>query len=726
MNKIRLKRVEMHHFRSVRDSLSFDFPETGVVLLQGPSGAGKSTFILALSVVLDCCPFPMTELQSFLTPEPFWVKVTFHSDKAGTFSITRGAKNKLEREGMKPLTSVKAISEEMYKLFEVPADLTSDTVKDLTYRPQDEESDFLTWPNAVKQNFLATLLGMNRFEIAIKLANESVSKLQSQRNQTQIQVSGKRDFIRALHSQMSMLPAVDLERERALTERVKALEAQAAELAAGQQEAQKALSLFQQTAPRQVLMLLANAKAEHDRKLTAWEIEYKQANQGVSDLRVSMPSDEEQKLDRLYGQGQEKLKGLKLADEVARQQVEVEKSRLTASIMIAKNEAGKQERYRDAIRAVKERIATLAGKKCPTCQRDWSDAHFEAEELELARLEDSLKAAIASENEIPALRIQRDAKVWTANPEIAKIETVLAKMTEKMHGLHIAREAVASGAAEKARALVLEVGHKRVNFDNEYRDQEKQAQQQVDQQRHELESVVSTKQYAAALAASEVALTRTQLSGCASGNKQAIGGRASLEKQIQDYEQAAEELEKQLVVTDQQIGEEQDFATAVGRDGFMGSIFDEIVQEIAGETNTILGRVNNTSTVVLEFRSENVTQKGAVTKELKPYITIGGYDIGLKSGLSGGMLSAVKLANKLARRGVIGRRTGVNLGWICLDEPFNGMGRVDKETALEILNEIAVDDLVIVVDHGDSFKGQFAKTLKFQLTHGATTMEEVC
>jgi DNA repair exonuclease SbcCD ATPase subunit len=158
----------------------------------------------------------------------------------------------------------------------------------------------------------------------------------------------------------------------------------------------------------------------------------------------------------------------------------------------------------------------------------------------------------------------------------------------------------------------------------------------------------------------------------------------------------------------------------VGRDGFLGSIFDEVLVEISSETNKILSSIPNTSHMTLNLRSERLTQKGTIEKGIVPVIAIGGHEAPFESGCSGGMRSAVELAVDLAVATVISRRTGVVPGWLVLDECFEGLGVCEKEACLQILGSYADDKLILVVDHSSETKEAFSQFIDVEYRDGVS------
>jgi len=147
--------------------------------------------------------------------------------------------------------------------------------------------------------------------------------------------------------------------------------------------------------------------------------------------------------------------------------------------------------------------------------------------------------------------------------------------------------------------------------------------------------------------------------------------------------------------------------------GFLGQIFAELLAEVSNETNRILSNLPNASKVTLHFETDRETQDGKLRNEITPVAFFGGRHWPLESGASGGMFTSIELAVDLAVANVISRRTGVELGWLILDESFaNGSDKVTKEGCLEILKQYSDDKLIIVVEHASEFKEMFSRVIE--------------
>jgi len=64
----------------------------------------------------------------------------------------------------------------------------------------------------------------------------------------------------------------------------------------------------------------------------------------------------------------------------------------------------------------------------------------------------------------------------------------------------------------------------------------------------------------------------------------------------------------------------------------------------------------------------------------------------------------------LAVSETIRARTGTNLGWIILDEALEGLGVVEKQSALDMLKQ-KIKGTVLVIDHSTEVKEGFDKII---------------
>lgn len=146
--------------------------------------------------------------------------------------------------------------------------------------------------------------------------------------------------------------------------------------------------------------------------------------------------------------------------------------------------------------------------------------------------------------------------------------------------------------------------------------------------------------------------------------------------------------------------------------GFMGSIFDEILQAIQAKTNRMIAKLPNMNGITFKISSSSVTQKGKVKKAITKQFFKFGKPMGIKN-LSGGQRCALELFTDLAVRYEIIKRSGLKLGWISLDEAMYGLDTDSTLAALEVLRQ-EIDGLILVIDHATEIKEGFEKIIKIE------------
>jgi DNA repair exonuclease SbcCD ATPase subunit len=176
-------------------------------------------------------------------------------------------------------------------------------------------------------------------------------------------------------------------------------------------------------------------------------------------------------------------------------------------------------------------------------------------------------------------------------------------------------------------------------------------------------------------------------------------------------------LESTLTKKQSTLQIETDFCKVLGKEGFLGSIFDEVLNEIVHEINNKLSTIANMSSVVFNFKTESVTTKGTVKKSIVPVVNIRGHENKI-SALSGGMLSSLDLITDLSVKDVIERRTNKKIGFCFIDEAFNGQGGPTKEACLEILNQNSSNRTFYLIDHHSEVKEYFNQIIEVEMQNG--------
>ena len=143
----------------------------------------------------------------------------------------------------------------------------------------------------------------------------------------------------------------------------------------------------------------------------------------------------------------------------------------------------------------------------------------------------------------------------------------------------------------------------------------------------------------------------------------------------------------------------------LGRTGFLGAIFDEVLRDITNKSNDLIAHVPNVSSYTVSISSSTVTKTGKVNKKIDTFLYRDGEKVSFKS-LSGGQKTSIELCVDLAVAEVIRARSGSKLGWVALDEAMDALG---IETKISMLDAIKgrIKGLIIVVDHSTEIKEAF-------------------
>jgi len=330
---------------------------------------------------------------------------------------------------------------------------------------------------------------------------------------------------------------------------------------------------------------------------------------------------------------------------------------------------------------LKKQVEALAAGNCSTCLRAW-DKSGEARaeiESEISSVTNSLLRYDTVEMQIFGLEERRRAILSDTDPHAAK----MASLSNIVNSLDV-RLAALKG--EIAAVGVPEIDEKLLSNEK---------------LRNELRvrlSVMEEKARNDARQMSEYLSLKTRH-----------------DKELADARKRLDDVSADLDKVTSKLCREKDFVSLLGRDGFMGRFLGEILSEVESDANERLRRLSNTRSVGIQFLMETDAGK----QRIQAMVNIRGNVSKFKTGPSGGMKTSIHQCVDLALVAAIRRRATRPLpGWLCLDEVFNGQGRVTKESTLEILQEQAQDHLVLVVDHGTEFQEAFGHSILVEFNDG--------
>ena len=704
MEPIKLKSISLQGFRSFEAKSTLTFPDSGLVLFEGPSGAGKSTVLMGIAYALGYSPYPATELKSWHEGAQMEVKATLSGTVEGEANIVRGTTTALytEKGDTKGASAVNA------KL-PVLLGMNTELLSALTYRPQKTPGLFLSKTNSEMQDFLTTLLDLGKYEKAIEASQEQAKELQSKYTQYAEVTVGKQVAYTALQLDMPSYPK--------MPESLKPF----------QHQVEEALSFINEQKE-----IVARLQEENTAFKDAWNNEIKEVRT-LGETEILVLHDEKPvnaptrnvkiaDLEAAIAQGKERLAKLE-AEEAHRRAIWEAAMVDTVNHINGADYAIKSlPAYELRKKELEQDIASLEQATCPRCERPWIEAEMESDLLGsradlkqvLSDIEVSKGCVEAKESWMRELAQIKHKLATEADPKIEQLKKII-------HDLDVERFGEVCTLQEKFNTTVAEWEQKiqtvrlntatRVNQINHVHQATYEAKQRV------LGLATDDRQNALELwGKAQTALKEAEYRND-TGKREWEAWAKRDAKATQEVKEASEKVK----ATQDALNMEQDLLELLK--SFLTAIFDEVLAEIAWNTNEMMKNVPNVSHVTIGFRSESTTAKGTIRRAIVPYVTIDGAERNLKTALSGGMSTAVELAVDLAVRKVISARTGVKPGWLVLDECFEGLGIAEKEACMGLLQQAAQDTLILVVDHMTEFKEMFNKRFTVTSVGGRSQIE---
>jgi DNA repair exonuclease SbcCD ATPase subunit len=174
-----------------------------------------------------------------------------------------------------------------------------------------------------------------------------------------------------------------------------------------------------------------------------------------------------------------------------------------------------------------------------------------------------------------------------------------------------------------------------------------------------------------------------------------------------------------LSVLQQNLGLMHNVCTVFSPTGAPAYVMDTIVDAFNDQVNDFIGAIwSNASYKILTHK---VTSANKVSTKFSEVLTMSGSECSLGS-LSGGEFRALSLAVDFTICAVVERYFGQSINPLILDEPFNGLDAVGRELVVNLLEKMAINKQVIVVDHAGESKSMFDKVVVVEKRNGIATI----
>lgn len=194
-----------------------------------------------------------------------------------------------------------------------------------------------------------------------------------------------------------------------------------------------------------------------------------------------------------------------------------------------------------------------------------------------------------------------------------------------------------------------------------------------------------------------------------------LSNNGELANKIKVLAQAMAKLTKTVELNTREIEIYKTVSSMYAPTGAQAYILDSIVESFNESVVKYVDLVwPNVSYKIHSFKE---TSKGDITAKFSESLTMGGKDISIGS-LSGGECKALSLCVDFAILDILEKYFGFALNPIILDEPFDGLDSIGREIVVELLEKLAQDRQIMVVDHASEVRSMFSQVIKVEKRNG--------
>lgn len=153
--------------------------------------------------------------------------------------------------------------------------------------------------------------------------------------------------------------------------------------------------------------------------------------------------------------------------------------------------------------------------------------------------------------------------------------------------------------------------------------------------------------------------------------------------------------------------------------GAQAYVLDSVVDSFNEVIQKYVDMLSPNMSYVLNSFKEN--SSGDVVAKFSETLTKGGDQVSVGS-LSGGEEKGLSLCVDFALLEVLEMQFGMTLNPIILDEPFDGLDAAGREIVVDLLENLARNRQIFVVDHASESKAMFTKSVRIELRNNVSTI----
>jgi DNA repair exonuclease SbcCD ATPase subunit len=692
--KIEIESIEVSAFRDIGLNQEIKMPGSGVCCIigkneddGGSNASGKTSFITSVTVNLfgpDAVNIPTAKMKNRHLKSPARIQGVYRVD-GEKLTVDRTIGGKLVVK-FKDSTIEGKVEDVQSKLNEI-LKLTPDQFMTLTHKEQGGDKFFLLMKDSEKKEFLGSFFDVSPYEKA--------------KDEADLLLKGASKKLSDVNVKMHLLAALKQEMENSLNVAEKELNSLKSEDEISKNEAFKNQLISIEQERSTLLSLLSDEAAlKQSPEYKTAESSHYAVQQSNADIMANIDKQLEE-CDKQRSALLEKLVApLEVPSNLTKVLTDIEEAiKVSDQLALSKNKLSQQAAsFRSQIEYTLKKIIKNpedSGKmNCNSCGQQLPNA-------------ESVKEHINKHNE-------------SLIAEARQIEAQMIECNDKNDLIVILSDVDRANLAKARDQILSEISLFKAQNSNSSINKEIEAINKtvamLNSSKRSAANAIESSEKILASAINSVKLKITNSINSLSKDEYVA------QKAIQDYQNKKEKAEKAFKEASDKIAknmyeymqcssekisleiEQKVLETAsyiLSANGFLGYIFDGILEDLNKEINVNLKMIPNVRQYSLQFTPDKLVKStGAVNKTINYEIKSGKDDIVFKT-LSGGEQLGILIAVEEALDTVLSSRLGIQLGWKILDEQFSFIDENSKEAILNFYK--SKDKLYLVVDHASEF-----------------------
>ena len=682
--KIKLLSVNISNFQNIAENQQVDFAPQGIYSIigknldeGGSNASGKSSFVRALTVGIlgpSVIKLSNKEMKNRITGLPPRIITEMTVDeKYVKIDRVIGGKLSVSIDGVELTGKTEEIQQKLMDFLKI----SPEHFLHLTCKMQGDFGGFLMMKDSEKKEFLGSFFDTDK----ILAAEEKNSSALKELNLKSIGVSEKiKNVVATISEIQKNINDLNQKAEQfQSTEYLHKIAKLKSDLTEKELQLKHAKSLkvddFLNQDPNYVDLL--NKRKEAYERLMALEPEVAQLNQSLND-RIKQ-------IDSVLSSPIQIPNRLVKAIEESDSKIKIYENFVLTINRLEAQKASLQEKEQ----ALRSKIANMKPDVCITCGQPINSdilakikSSIEAEIVEFSSRIKSINDEVESfQNKLKEYSIDQIKKAKEeALSEVAKI-----KAENSQEGLKNEKQMILSqlkSNADKVSSLKAMLS----SLDSSIMSMRNSAEKTFTLEIQKVEAEVASLQ-------KEIKLKEIELENVKKLLNEAQEKNAKSLADLAEYEQEFSKISKEIKIRNAA-------AAVLSRSGFIGYLFDNVLEEINARLNDNIKLMPVISRLSVYFSPDKQAKTtGTVSKSIVYKIIDKDGEVSFES-LSGSEKQCVILAVDAAVDEVLANRLGVDINYKILDEQFGWVDSVNKNFLIDFLEQKYYDKNIMIVDHG--------------------------